>query len=141
MVGQTVLALVFMIVIFKVQCCGSLVLVVVLTLLQGLCGMCIGFFISAICSDESSAIQMALGSFYPTILLSGVIWPIESMPLYLRYVAIVLPLTLATSAMRSIMLRGWEIYWPEVYWGYVATCSWIVFLLTASLLIIRFKEH
>jgi len=30
-----------------------------------------GFVISAICELERNAIQLALGSFYPTLLLSG----------------------------------------------------------------------
>jgi hypothetical protein len=33
--------------------------------------MFIGFVISAICELERNAIQLALGSFYPTLLLSG----------------------------------------------------------------------
>nr|CAI5849586.1 unnamed protein product [Callosobruchus analis] len=84
MVGQTILALIFMIAVFKVDCIGSVALVISMTLLQGLCGMCFGFVISAVCSQERNAIQLALGSFYPAILLSGVMWPIEAMPVGLR---------------------------------------------------------
>lgn len=84
MCGQTALVLIFMILVFEVTCNGDIVGVVVLTLLQGMCGMCFGFVISAICELERNAIQLALGSFYPTLLLSGVIWPIEGMPFILR---------------------------------------------------------
>lgn len=84
MCGQTALVLIFMIIVFGVTNNGDIFLVITLTLLQGLCGMCFGFVISAICELERNAIQLALGSFYPTLLLSGVIWPIEGMPLYLR---------------------------------------------------------
>ena len=84
MCGQTALVLTFMISVFGVTCNGNLALVVILTLLQGMCGMCFGFVISAICELERNAIQLALGSFYPTLLLSGVIWPIEGMPFILR---------------------------------------------------------
>nr|CAI5851711.1 unnamed protein product [Callosobruchus analis] len=71
MCGQTTLVLIFMILVFKVQCHGDIILVIILTILQGLCGMCFGFVISAICELERNAIQLALGSFYPTLLLSG----------------------------------------------------------------------
>lgn len=84
MCGQTALVLIFMIIVFGVTNNGDIVLVITLTILQGLCGMCFGFVISAICELERNAIQLALGSFYPTLLLSGVIWPIEGMPMYLR---------------------------------------------------------
>lgn len=33
--------------------------------------MFVGFVISAVCELERNAIQLALGSFYPTLLLSG----------------------------------------------------------------------
>lgn len=84
MCGQTALVLIFMILVFDVTNNGDIMLVVILTILQGLCGMCFGFVISAICELERNAIQLALGSFYPTLLLSGVIWPIEGMPYLLR---------------------------------------------------------
>lgn len=71
MCGQTALVLIFMICVFKVECNGPLHWIVILTILQGLCGMCFGFVISAICELERNAIQLALGSFYPTLLLSG----------------------------------------------------------------------
>lgn len=103
MCGQTALVLIFMIVVFQVECKGDMFWVIILTILQGLCGMCFGelnlivfaivppgksksvswsfffffflnnsgFVISAICELERNAIQLALGSFYPTLLLSG----------------------------------------------------------------------
>jgi hypothetical protein len=42
MCGQTALVLVFMIGVFGVECKGEISWVVVLTILQGLCGMCFG---------------------------------------------------------------------------------------------------
>lgn len=84
MCGQTALVLIFMILVFEITCNGDIFSVIVLTLLQGMCGMCFGFVISAICELERNAIQLALGSFYPTLLLSGVIWPIEGMPFILK---------------------------------------------------------
>ncbi|VVC87177.1 ABC transporter G family member 23 isoform X2 [Leptidea sinapis] len=140
MCGQTALVLVFMILVFGVKCNGNIAFVVMLTLLQGLCGMCFGFVISAACELERNAIQLALGSFYPTLLLSGVIWPIEGMPWILRYVSLCLPLTLATSSLRSILTRGWPITDPEVYMGFVSTISWILLFLVVTITILRFKR-
>ena len=36
-----------------------------------------GFVISSLCNEEICAIQMSLGSFYPNVLFSGVLWPVE----------------------------------------------------------------
>ncbi|XP_045475089.1 ABC transporter G family member 20 isoform X2 [Harmonia axyridis] len=140
MCGQTALVLSFMILVFGVQCKGDIIWVVILTILQGLCGMCFGFVISAICELERNAIQLALGSFYPTLLLSGVIWPIEGMPTILRYISTFLPLTLATTSLRAMLTRGWSMVEPDVYYGFISTIVWIVLFLTISLIVLRFKR-
>lgn len=140
MCGQTALVLIFMIVVFGVTNNGEIVWIVLLTILQGLCGMCFGFVISAICELERNAIQLALGSFYPTLLLSGVIWPIEGMPLVLRYVSLCLPLTLATSSLRSILTRGWSITDEDVYLGFASTVAWIVIFLLVTLVVLKLKR-
>lgn len=44
MCGQTALVLIFMLAVFDVECQGQLGWVIVLTILQGLCGMCFGKF-------------------------------------------------------------------------------------------------
>ncbi|XP_039314799.1 ABC transporter G family member 23 isoform X2 [Solenopsis invicta] len=140
MCGQTALVLIFMILVFGVECKGDIGWVIILTILQGLCGMCFGFVISAICELERNAIQLALGSFYPTLLLSGVIWPVEGMPTILRYISQGLPLTMATTALRSMLTRGWSITEPNVYNGYISTIIWIVLFLTISLMVLKFKR-
>ncbi|XP_053619497.1 ABC transporter G family member 23 isoform X2 [Plodia interpunctella] len=141
MCGQTALVLVFMISVFGVKNNGNIVFVIMLTLLQGLCGMCFGFVISAACELERNAIQLALGSFYPTLLLSGVIWPIEGMPWILRYVSLCLPLTLATTSLRSILTRGWPLTDPDVYMGFISTLAWIALFLVVTLTILKFKRN
>ncbi|XP_037876655.1 ABC transporter G family member 23 isoform X1 [Bombyx mori] len=141
MCGQTALVLIFMISVFGVKNNGNIVFVIMLTLLQGLCGMCFGFVISAACELERNAIQLALGSFYPTLLLSGVIWPIEGMPWILRYVSLCLPLTLATNSLRSILTRGWPFTDSDVYMGFVSTLAWIALFLIVTLTILKFKRN
>lgn len=50
---------------------GSLVLVIVLIVLQGITGISFGLVISAAIDDEQSANQAALGVFYPNLIISG----------------------------------------------------------------------
>ncbi|KAI4460748.1 atp-binding cassette sub-family h member 1 [Holotrichia oblita] len=140
MCGQTALVLIFMMLVFGVQCKGDIGWVILITILQGLCGMCFGFVISAVCELERNAIQLALGSFYPTLLLSGVIWPIEGMPTVLRYIALFLPLTMATTSLRSMLTRGWSIIEPDVYYGFISTIVWIVLFLTISIIVLKVKR-
>lgn len=50
---------------------GSLLLVVLLIVLQGVTGISFGLVISSAIDDEQSANQAALGIFYPNLILSG----------------------------------------------------------------------
>lgn len=140
MVVQIALSLVFMIVAFQVPCQGPPIWVILLTLLQGMCGMAYGLLISSFCDEENSAIMFALGSFYPSLLLSGIIWPIESMPNYLRYISYVVPQTWATDALRALLSRGWDITYMVVWRGFVSTIGWFFVFFILSALIFRFRR-
>ena len=97
------------------------------------------FQVSALCDNEQDAIQLALGSFYPNLLLSGIIWPLEGMLPQLRYISYILPQTYACEAMRGMLSRGWGIEWPQVYAGYLVTLFWTVAQLVLSAFILRMR--
>jgi ABC-type multidrug transport system permease subunit len=84
--------------------------VVALTVMCGMAGMNYGLVVSSVCAREEEAIRLTLGSFFPVLLLSGVIWPVEAIPAGLRYVAWALPTTWGASAMRSLLNRGWGFF-------------------------------
>ncbi|XP_046646482.1 ABC transporter G family member 20-like isoform X3 [Daphnia pulicaria] len=141
LIGQTALVFLFMLLVFNIACHGSLALAVFITLLQGLCGMSYGLVVSTLCDEETSAIHLSLGSFYPNLLLSGVLWPMEGMPVYLRYVSYFLPQTYAVESLRNVFGRGWGIERPEVYFGIVISFSWIFALLALSLIVVRIRKY
>ena len=140
MAVQAALVLIFMMYVFKVPAEGPIVWIVILTLLQGVCGMAFGLVISAACDNEQDAIQLALGAFYPNLLLSGIMWPLEGMPDGLRHLSYFLPQTFACEAMRGIMSRGWGIEWTPVYRGYLVTIAWSVFFLILSAVVLRARR-
>ena len=119
---------------------NSLGLIGLLAMLEGLTGMAYGLVISAVCNNETSAIQIAIGSFYPAIVLSGVMWPLEGMPLVLRYISYVLPTTYAAESMRSIMGRGWGLSEMDVWRGYLVAFSWFVILLILAAVGLRLRK-
>jgi len=135
--GQVVLTLGFMLAAFRIQVVGSYFLLFLMTLLQGMCGTTIGLIISSVCKTQQDATQIALGIFYPNMILSGILWPLEAMPVVLRYVAYVLPQTLACEAMRSVLMRGWGIDHPVVARGFIVTLIWICI----TYLIFKLKIH
>lgn len=140
MVVQVTFVLVFMLLVFQVPARGPILWVVTLTILQGICGMAFGLLVSALCDNEQDAIQLSLGSFYPNLLLSGIIWPLEGMPDYLRYISYVLPQTFACQALRGIMSRGWGLEWTPVYRGFLVTLAWITALLAISTIVLKIRR-
>lgn len=96
---------------------------------------------SSLCDEETSAIHLALGSFYPNLLLSGVLWPMEGMPVFLRYISYFLPQTYAVESLRNIFARGWGIERPEVYWGFLISIAWIFGMLAMSLIVVRVRKY
>ncbi|XP_040579310.1 ABC transporter G family member 20 [Lepeophtheirus salmonis] len=140
MVVQVGFVLLFMIYVFSIPSQGPLFLIILLTILQGICGMSFGLVISSMCNTEQDAIQVALGSFYPILLLSGIIWPLEGMPRELKYVSYALPQTLACEAMRGVLSRGWNLEWTQVSQGFLVTIAWICVFQIVSAIILRIRR-
>ena len=66
-----------------------------------------GLLISAIAESQQVAFQMALlSSFLPTIMLSGFIYPIASMPIALQVITYIVPARYFLVALRGVLLKG-----------------------------------
>ena len=67
----------------------------------------LGLLISSLADNQQVAFQLAmLASFLPTLMLSGFIFPISSMPVFLRAVTYGVPARYFLIALRSIVLKG-----------------------------------
>jgi len=132
-VVQIGLLLVFGLLAFKLPSEGSVPLLFLICILLGVTGMMFGLVIASKVTEERDAMQCALGSFFPALLLSGVMWPVESIPTPLYQIALGLPTTWAAEAGRSIMSRGWGIEHRQVWLGLVVPFAWsFVFFLWAA---------
>lgn len=140
MVVQISLVVFFTFVIYKVPTNGPFIWVFILLLLQGLAGMSFGLMVSAICREENTAIMMILGTFYPNLLLAGVIWPIEAIPHWLRWFSYLQPQTLPTQSLRDLIVRGWDIDQPGVWSGFAVTSIWLLLFLAISCISFRFRK-
>ena len=66
-----------------------------------------GLLISSIADSQQVAFQLALlTSFLPTLMLSGFIFPISSMPTFLQVVTRIVPARYFLVALRGIVLKG-----------------------------------
>jgi ABC-2 type transport system permease protein len=67
----------------------------------------LGFFISVIAKTQLAASQIALiVTFLPAFLLSGFLFAIDQMPVFIQYVTRVLPARYYVSALKKIFLKG-----------------------------------
>ncbi|KAK9501880.1 hypothetical protein O3M35_012521 [Rhynocoris fuscipes] len=140
MVIQSLTVIVCSLYVFNIVNNGPIFWALVLVLLCGFCGMTFGFVVSCLCDDERNATYLALGSFLPFVMLCGIVWPIEGMHKILRSISFVLPLTLTTESLRSILARGWDIDHPYVYYGFISITIWIFIYMAASVLLLKFKK-
>jgi len=140
LVVQVALLLIFTFIVFEIPSRGPIFWIILLTMLQGTCGMAFGLMISSLCKEENSATMLALGSFYPNLLLSGTVWPTQAMPVYVRYFSYLLPQTIPIESMRYILSRGWGIEYFEVFLGFLVTSVWITFFLIMAVVIFRIRK-
>ncbi|XP_072292625.1 ABC transporter G family member 20 isoform X1 [Eucyclogobius newberryi] len=136
---QIFMLLIFVMHVFKMPNEGSLALIIILIVLQGVTGIAFGLVISSAIDDEQSANQAALGVFYPNLMISGVIWPVECIPYPLRYVSMALPQTFAAESLRCIMYRGWGLSKMLVWRGFAVTLGWNTFFLILATVILKLR--
>lgn len=83
---------------------GALVLAIALFLF-GAIGT--GLFVSTVAETQQVAFQMSvLLAYLPTLMLSGFIFPISSMPKALQVISLVVPARYFLVALRGIVLKG-----------------------------------
>lgn len=80
-----------------------------------LCGF--GLFISALCANQQQAFLGVFGFMAPAIILSGYVAPVENMPLVLRAVSAVDPVSHFIVIVKGIFLKGHGIaeVWPHLW--------------------------
>ena len=114
--GQMTMALLVARFVFDVPIRGSLTLLYVLaaTFMLGTLG--IGIFLSAVARTVPQAMQLTFLTFLPSIYLSGLLFPIEGMPVAAQYLSAVIPLTYFLRIVRGIVLKGvgFSYLWPSL---------------------------
>jgi ABC-2 type transport system permease protein len=76
-----------------------------------------GLLISTIAETQQVAFQIALlSSLLPTMILSGFIFPIQSMPIVVQWITHIVPARYFLVALRAIVLKGADItaFWQDM---------------------------
>ena len=99
--------LLFAYLLFSVPVRGSLLLVGALSLVYIFTALSFGLMISTIAKTQQIAMLMTLmTTVLPSMLLSGFVFPIASMPLALQYISKLIPASYFLIIIRGIMLKG-----------------------------------
>jgi len=96
----------------------------------------IGVLISSVSQTQGQAIQLAMMTMLPQFLLSGLFFPLYSMPWGVRWIGYLLPLTYFIKVARGVMVRGAPI--GALWLPLVVLAVMAVVVFTASTL--RFRR-
>lgn len=102
--------------LFGVPLRGSLLLLVLLTLLYLLNTLGLGLLVSTLVNTQQQAMMFsAFVVMVPMIYLSGLIFPVENMPRAIQFVTYAVPVRYYANVIRGIFLRGsgLAVLWPD----------------------------
>jgi ABC-2 type transport system permease protein len=103
---QLLFVLGLMVLVFRVPIHGDLPLLLGLAIVYLFALLALGLLVSSWAKSQMEAVQIAQMFLLPSIMLSGYIFPLSSLPGPLRWVSQVLPATHFIAIARGIIIRG-----------------------------------
>ena len=117
---------------------GSLVWIYVVSTIYILLALSLGILVSTIAETQLVALLIsAMLLMMPVIMLSGMMFPIESMPKILQYISAIIPTRYYISAMRKLMIMGVGI--EEIFFEVSILISMLIALM--SLVLAKFNKR
>ncbi|HVP37690.1 MAG TPA: ABC transporter permease, partial [Candidatus Saccharimonadales bacterium] len=109
---------------FRIPLVGSLPLLLLATVLFLLSGLGLGLLVSTFSMTQQEAFLSTFLVMMPTMLLSGFMFPVSSMPKLFQWITLLNPLRHYLKIVRSVFLKGsgLDALWPE-YAGLLALGS------------------
>lgn len=124
--------------VLKVPIRGSLLILFTLSTLYIGVALSVGLLVSTISPNQAAAIIIAgIGMMTPTLLLSGMMFPISSMPTLLQWVAQLVPGKWYVDGVRKVMIQG--VSWGAVWVHHLVLVAMI--LMTLGLSMIKLKPR
>jgi ABC-2 type transport system permease protein len=102
---------------------GSIINLYLIIILSVLMFLTLGFSLGSLAKTQESVGVLAAIFIYPQLVLSGVFFPLESLPEYIQPFAEILPLSLVAEAMRSIASDGLNMV--DIYLNIIGIGVWI----------------
>ena len=132
---QAALLLVIAILVFNITIVGNVFLAFGITALLAVVCQSLGILLSSFARRESQAVQFIPFFVLPAFLLSGIFWPLEAVPSWLRPASFLIPVSYVVKANRAVMLKGWGIgkVWPQ----FVALFGFMVGFLALTVVTLK----
>ena len=124
--------------LFEVPMYGSLLILLVSSMLYLLVALGIGLVISSVTKNQFLACQLALiSSFMPAMMLSGFLFDLRNVPTVIRLVGHALPATYFMELIRTLFLAG--NVWPLIFKNCAILTGYAVLLLGLARYVTRKK--
>jgi len=123
---------------FGVNVKGSLVLLLIYTIVFLFTALGVGILVSVVSSSQQVAFFISvIITLLPTLVFSGFIFPLKSMPVILQYISYIIPAKYYLTALRGIILKGvgFSYLWEQMV--YMLIFLFMIFL--ASVIILKKK--
>jgi len=93
--------------ILGIPIAGNIALIVLLSLVYTLSALALGLLISTVAETQQEAMVLSgIGLMLPSMLLSNLIFPVESMPIPLQAFSYIVPARWYIDGLRDIMIKG-----------------------------------
>lgn len=102
--AQTVIIVAFGVLLFQVPFQGNPVLLLAIVILGALTFISLGYLVAAFSKNQETASGISSLINFPMLFLSGVFFPVELVPDFLRPVIAIIPLTYLVDALRQVMI-------------------------------------
>ena len=116
---------------------GSPLLAFVVVVLLAVGAVSLGIFLSTFARTELQIIQFIPIVLAPQFLLSGVLFPVSSLPSILQPVVAIMPLNYAVDGLRQVFIRGADLGVPALQLDLVVLAVVAAFFATIAALTIR----
>jgi ABC-2 type transport system permease protein len=118
LVGLIDLILIFLVgtLWFRIPFRGNILLLAFSAVLYLINALSIGILISTISRTQQQALMVIFFYFNPSMLFSGFVFPIYNIPLLMRWIAYINPLTYFLVIVRGVFLKGVgiSVLWPQL---------------------------
>ena len=91
-------------VLFGVQIYGSPIIMVIVMVLGTASFVGVGIIMTAIAPDQETAQMMTIILQFPMMFISGILFPIDQLPVWMQYIGKALPLYYAADALRKVII-------------------------------------